>query len=312
MTRRSALPGGIELSLAPFGEDRRWISDRDVAEARTWDGHPAIRLGAPKKKSAIEWHGRRVQDGAVLRRFIQLSRGDTAAIALFVRRYGPLEMCEAHGYWIGHGVEAHGWLFGDDDAEVGTRCSFTSSIQPITAYQGWARLARETLEVSHALRLFYDQQARSPRVLTETEKRRLWANILKARVQLAAALQFLTEFFAATRGGVDSSRPAAEAWSLVQESLDLWLEAGRVRPVVKWNPNQLPTIVMAGRGLWGALTRQLVRQVAASEGLDFCHACGAPFTPGSRREKYCASCRDDGAPQRLASRNYRKRERRRP
>ncbi|WP_373048424.1 hypothetical protein [Vulgatibacter sp.] len=110
-------------------------------------------------------------------------------------------------------------------------------------------------------------------------------------------------------GGLDSHR------SHLGNSLTGWLEFGGVQPVLSWGSGR-PQIRLGSAhpeqwSLFGALVVQLVSAVARSDGLEVCAGCGGAFTPErkARGQRYCATCRGDKVPQKLAARSYRARRR---
>jgi hypothetical protein len=98
---------------------------------------------------------------------------------------------------------------------------------------------------------------------------------------------------------------------LLHVFVDDLLRLGGVRVGFDWT-GSLPELNHESRGLLGALAVDLALVVSGSSGVTICSECGNPYAPsrtpvrGNRR--YCQDCRDDGAPQRFATQNYRQRK----
>jgi hypothetical protein len=94
--------------------------------------------------------------------------------------------------------------------------------------------------------------------------------------------------------------------------VDEWLQLARVRPVVRWLDGEAARISLGGGNLFGAVGITLAMQAARLEGLAICSACGIAYTPTRRpradQRHYCERCRTEGAPQRDAATDYRKRQ----
>jgi hypothetical protein len=91
------------------------------------------------------------------------------------------------------------------------------------------------------------------------------------------------------------------------------LEAAHVHPVVRLGPGGAPVLALEPHSLASALAIDLARAVTGAEAPLPCTGCGrwmaAPARRSDDRATYCAACRRSGAPQRAASRRYRKRVR---
>jgi hypothetical protein len=83
-----------------------------------------------------------------------------------------------------------------------------------------------------------------------------------------------------------------------------------VRPRLMWDAEDA-VVTLSGAGLMGAIS-MLVLTAVFGQGLAMCAACGrwhSPMRPQSARRSYCFMCRESGAPERDASRDYRRRQR---
>ena len=106
----------------------------------------------------------------------------------------------------------------------------------------------------------------------------------------------------------DERSARGERWRL-RSVVNDWTVWGNVRP---WLVDYAPWLVVAGGTLFGALAVQLVLLASGSDGVYRCSGCGSPFVPTGRRpaagrRRYCADCRERGAPVRDAKRAQRER-----
>ncbi len=105
-----------------------------------------------------------------------------------------------------------------------------------------------------------------------------------------------------------SVRPAQRrhAARMVQALIDMTY----VRPRLMWDAEDA-VVTLSGAGLMGAIS-MLVLTAVFGQGLAMCANCGqwhSPMRPQSDRRSYCLICRQSGAPERDASRDYRRRQR---
>jgi hypothetical protein len=100
--------------------------------------------------------------------------------------------------------------------------------------------------------------------------------------------------------------------ALVEVFTERWIEAGHVRPTLRWTANAR-TVELAGRGLLGALAINLLAAVHGATSLAVCSGCSALYlpsrTPRETQRHFCNRCRDDGEPLRHAKRDSRARAR---
>jgi hypothetical protein len=135
------------------------------------------------------------------------------------------------------------------------------------------------------------------------------------------------------KGSTDLLSPlpieAQEAWSsmayFVRRGFDrnkaMWtrlvntvLALGRVRPWLQWD--DAPRLVFTGPNLLSYVAMQLCLRFSDKDSFAVCSYCGRQYEPGQRSPKagqrsFCHECRRDGAPVRLAQRDYRQRLRER-
>jgi hypothetical protein len=104
--------------------------------------------------------------------------------------------------------------------------------------------------------------------------------------------------------------PPEAAQFLLSMLLNEWLTTFDVRPHLYW-VDATPAIVFS-RTLRAALALDLVIAVTRTKRLVVCSACGQPYfrqrrQPKRGQQNYCSRCRQDGAPARHASTQYRMR-----
>ena len=102
----------------------------------------------------------------------------------------------------------------------------------------------------------------------------------------------------------------AEGRSMLAMDINAWLAEGMVQPMFAWG--EIGTSVALGsRCLFGALGLQLLVTIAGSQGMALCSACGHWYSPSRQprpgQRSFCVTCRQNRAPGRCASRDYRKR-----
>lgn len=108
-------------------------------------------------------------------------------------------------------------------------------------------------------------------------------------------------------------RSVTDAWNKVDKRLNQWTALAKVRPFIERNAGRATiTLAGVGSGVFGALAVQLFLAATKTEGFAMCSACGLPYFPSRRprrgQRNYCARCANDGASRRVASVDYRLRE----
>jgi hypothetical protein len=114
-----------------------------------------------------------------------------------------------------------------------------------------------------------------------------------------------------------------DMWQMIVGEVNEWITLGQVRPWLRLSGSgrdARPKLVLAPAfkavvpefPLFGVLGMQLLFAVSAERGVEFCSSCGQCFEPGrqvrANVRHYCDECRTNGAMQRHASREYRKRK----
>lgn len=119
--------------------------------------------------------------------------------------------------------------------------------------------------------------------------------------------------------GVELPKPRSKRATFIAAYVTSQLVYGQVMPLVTWKPGGF-AVEFHALGLpnaFGHLTLQLAVAIARTEGLAVCSSCGVTYAPTKRkpaagRRSYCPACFRDGAPQRDASADYRRRKRKQP
>jgi len=269
-----------------------------------------VRLGGPNAESHLLWTWGPVpgsvevtQDpdrGDALWEFIRLVTLDDEAVLSFARRWGVLELCEAHGLPFAHDPKAQGFdyaLLPILGGEGGPPRELPDFCRPAAFETGW--------------------------YAEPTDLWRTWARHWRSALRLLAEL---------ARGQVGS----AENWGLVlgrnpnpasiqllaEQSIDRqcenlaalaehWLNQARTVPTVWWD-GQFRRGLAAGAGLFGVLATQYVAIMTSDLGRpSTCSRCGEPYAaerkPRADTRNYCPPCRPEAAKQnkRLSARRRR-------
>jgi hypothetical protein len=162
---------------------------------------------------------------------------------------------------------------------------------------------------------------------------RMWANHARDVVTLGAAAQHALNPDVTTWRRLFNERSLPQGKTLrgdVAKLVQYWLTLGGVRPQFSWDTEGRPRITFSTRDTWdpmpvrvlrlhgykhgttlfGALAVQLMLRVADRD-MAVCSACGMDYMPSRRpaagRRTYCADCRANGAPERDALREHRRR-----
>jgi hypothetical protein len=212
--------------------------------------------------------------------FVKLADADDDAVLGFARRYGILGLCGRHNL-----PEAHNQFAG------------------------------------RALSEYNDTLPCNPTMREPVSEWRLWSRRFGACIQIAAAIQnekpVDAEVFAllwqvqAPQGRIRN----ALARRQLEKTLNAYLLFGGCRPRVEVDKDIRLTFEPGGMfNLFGHLALRLVTTIARTEGLGLCSSCGVAYVVTGRRPRtdqrsYCDPCRADGAPQRDASRDSRRRKR---
>src|SRR5215471_148418 len=224
----------------------------------------------------------------LLTQFVRLAEGTESQILEFVRRWGPLGLCE-------HELPASHALWGQyPDCVVRSLRKDSQGVrwkwEPVKSFRAWAWEAREIINLAANT---YQGVLVNPR--RWTEHGRSWEK---------------TRFLFGEDG-----RDYFLKYTLVNQRhvlgllVNEWLEIGDVRPF--WSLRSgAPSIVLGGFGVFGALATQLLFAVSRTRGFSVCASCGRPFSPRRRpvstRLSYCRRCGLRAA-QEEASKNYRRR-----
>lgn len=247
-----------------------------------------------------------VRDGpGVLNDFVKLGTAPPERILRYAKRWGILMICE-HGLPISHNLGPSGLTF--DQGVQGLGCwplkepydpNGPLTWEPLAVWRSLARQAEAILDV--AAKLHIDQRP------TDQE----WDATRGIDVRDPNA--WYNEVVGGTAGTLAST---------IQD----WLIVGNVRPTVSFKAAAGWSIALGGHlggasrgaygqptfGTWGlfpAIALQLAFSVARAEGLSICSACGHAYTrrrrPKTGQRNYCPTCKENGAPWRLAQQTRR-------
>ena len=295
---------------------RQWLRPAFIqlsGERLVWSVCPDLReLDVPEKIGRIkepdrgaalwDWASNRMrktnlseilQGGqSLLDRFVRLAYAHPQQILNYAKAFGVLEIC-------GHGLP---WTHNPPFVHPSGELDHTSACvphgegrgpffsEPLEVWRAFARLFRGILNVAAYLHL------------EKAGRLDDWKTIYDYPRDDDAQTRFIA-FLEQIR---NDERVAFEKLNL-SVVLNRLLTLGNVQPQVVWDRED-PTIQFGGPRLFGNLVIQLVLAVSRTEGLAVCTACGnsyiPPRRPASTRNNYCQVCREDGVPQRNASRRY--------
>jgi hypothetical protein len=266
-------PGRLEIpsEMDFFSlDDERVIawSWRSVAEGRRTVVHP--------------------KPGAPLWRFLHLRSASDEAIAEFARDWGPLELCEAHGFPAMHICSEYGESYHELDEQL-------EALSP---------------EFSQRDRIPCRPRTRDGWHLEPISQWRRWAgqltNVLKLACVLAGERDRRPDLWriAAPNGmaGFTSVEIAQSPWdhqrALFSSVMTTHLEMGRGLTGLAWDhrARQYRVFIECG-GLFAAIVGQMLAVVVSEVGLAMCSRCGLPYLresmrrPRSDKGSYCLECR---------------------
>jgi hypothetical protein len=222
-------------------------------------------------------------------RFLDLGDDDAPdyEIASYAAQFGVLGLCE-HGH-----VSTYCTSLAGHDGEPAV--DNPTDIEPLDTWRRWARAARTTVDVAFAAR------QKPPKEITDTQLHQL--------VDYSGNWLF-------ERSDFPSQHAAAR--SLVANVCNRWLTEGDARLILDWPPRQTrPELTIgapvADAGVFCALGIQLSLACARSDGVAVCDGCGSLHSPSRQprpgQRTFCARCRADKIPVKLANRDRRARER---
>ena len=332
-TQRKALDRAIEPLKDAYGNlERRYDADTLLVppvveldgDYLRWSFRK--RLGSSTKRKKLEralrsqsqvdatrslWKARRVPHGAnLLREFAGLEDAPDERILRFARKWGVLGICR-HGLPSSHSRRCMPW---GGNSQSGK--------ESVARWRYYSRRSRSLLLVASRLREPPRWTADGLPVFpwTPAELRPLAFDLGSV---LLEAERGNTKESAAVFGPAEPTLLLLDVWQVLTNVVNEWLALGNVRPVLllsEFAGGGRLRIVLAPFGkpwepefpLFGVLGMQLAFAVSATRGLAFC-GCGKMFEPGRQpvggARHYCDDCRESGAPQRDAARDYRARQR---
>lgn len=215
----------------------------------------------------------------MLERFASLCTADNDAILAYAKRWGALEIC-GHGLPRGHppteGMQRTTY-FCEERYPGSERMRPIGHLEPIRVWRYTSRRFHAVLDLAAGM---WDEPP---------------------SVGLPATWTIL---------GKGPPSDLGMARRTLAGQVNFYLQIGQVRP---WAATDPPYIRIGGHDLFGALAVQLLLATSRSSGWAVCSVCAGPYAPTRRpaagRLNYCPRCRETGAANRLAARNYRAKKR---
>lgn len=254
----------------------------------------------------------------LLGQFTRLANAPDEQLRTFAEKWGVLGLC-GHGYPATHAATVETAHF-DDRVMPLHVCTEPDPVshagwqhEPLDRWRLFARQAESMLNIAMALRLRRDPDTElweplkelfpiepiiaGRDVLAPKERRRL---VPPGEVPRYGVIGEIRLTIRATAG------------SSLAQVVERWLELGGVRVRYGWSTDR-GHLSFGGSSLFGALSTLLAVGVSGAT-LLLCDECHLPYAPVKRRppagkRHFCPECRDNGAPQRHASADYRARKR---
>jgi hypothetical protein len=255
----------------------RWLAPVDVrldGDALVYDHRATRRRGCLL-----------VPSPGMLAEFLTLADASDHRIAAYAERYGVIGLCP-HGL-----VHTHCTRLNDDGEP---HVDNPSDREPLDLWRRWSRLAWATVDVATRVR------------------RGKWDDASNCQLRELVEYGMYGWDVGDWRDGFRLGRYAVAA------VCSRWLIEGDARLIVHWPEGRSrPEIVLgapvADAGAFTGIGLQLAMACASSEGLTTCDGCGAVHAPSRQprpgQRTFCARCRADNVPVKLANRDRRARER---
>ena len=264
MTRYRALPPEIEWAIPENNLDRptperRWgvpaRVDLDGQGGLLWSDTP----GQEVSRVANLWE-----------EFLALDVSNAERVQVFARRWGVLELCEAHGFPRNH-LPVQPQPRSETLSEFGFRCPPTRGegdtwIEPLDGWKRWFTRATALLRVAAPLGGGKSAPGADWREACE------WPELA---------------------GGRPPWRPpqsATDHRAQLARTLTNWLRLGQIRASVEWRGKE-PELFLGGGGLFGAIALQLALAVTRQRGFAICSECGKVYfverRPKTALDRYC-------------------------
>jgi len=285
------------------------------ADPERWLGQPLLLnyLDPPPESVEIRagrvvWTVRLAKKGRVRRYvsegllddFLKLRNADELAIAEFVRKWGPLRLCDVHWLPEGHWPIVEGKCSERTQSERADGDGTVTYSERTEAYRLYSVVAFQLLWVEYILRTGIHLASEDWPDLSR------WPNFSLPGWKESPSADELRKLFP----GRVSPRGRLATW------LDGWLWVGDVRPFVFAHPPARASesgafeIEFAGTSrVFGALGLQLVAALTGSTGLMICAECGQPFfarKQPANRNRYCDRCGPAAAHRRASEKYYAK------
>lgn len=224
------------------------------------------------------------------------------AVLDYARQYGPLTTCDEHGFPACPLRQEAGCRMGREN---------------LAHWQVWARHLASLLTIgTELLRERGKGSIQAWTVVVNTESHligsfagpsALFQNAPLLDPPLMFSSKRFTEVHTREWLGDHSDEEVREEFSRRVNDL---LEIGQVRPKLVWRESA--RVELTGRGLFGALVRQLVYALGRVDGLAQCAGCGHTFVPSRRprrdQNSWCAQCKGAGRDNLQHQHDYRRRK----
>jgi len=254
-------------------------------------------------------NGRQEVGPDLLEHFGALDRTEDlgAAVVAFVRSFGPLGVTED-----GKPLSA---LEGRENRERGMRVqSLARHAEPLSAYRYWSARVAAVLPVVGALttrrKVAIPDLVHFARVVYD------WTEGVDYRQTSAVDEPLTLEAIPYdTDTDIEARLKGTDLRGQVSGLVTGWLYAARVGVGVQW-PERKPfgelSMVGGSAGCLASILLQLALTMTRAESAYTCAGCGLPFSPRriprEGQRAFCDVCRTNGIPQKLATRDMRRRQ----
>lgn len=273
-------------------------SEERVRIAGPFGGKDFPCLGWAPIDSIVHHGNTRTSDKDILRRFLLIGSYSSAPnlILRFARQYGPLQVCSEHCIPVSRIPDLY------------HPCE-QRAIEPLTLWLFYARKARATLSLGRALS---DGEFGDPDDWQRLQ--RMADSALDRQPKYAGRTCWAPPDPLPVEPGLRQRLLARCIHEFMLHVNFVWVDQCNLRPILRWSTNG-PRIGIFGKGMLGAVARQLLLTLARVGGLAFC-SCGRAFQPKRRprpnERSWCDKCRETGEDKRYARRQYEQRKRRPP
>jgi hypothetical protein len=284
-------PDSILVSDPPVEPDGILVSDFRYGTCRL--DEPCLIWTWPRRRTASPGVG-------LLEQFTQLHNSTAEEVLLFVRRWGPLGLCE-HNLPCGH-LRVGSSVPGLEDA---------AACEPLYVLEadrraGWRRYVAACSHM-HSRRLEGNPKSLAlvrkhdpdfPEGIRFVERLSAWRNLAcRAGELLDSAARLNTKL-------PSHYREVTDAILSIRQSVNWWLSIANLRPAIEWNPKRREWQVRhegfdSVSALSGHLALSLALAIANKDGYAICSSCNRSYVPARRpnpnRRNYCRQCGKNAA-----------------